>query len=84
MSPTRFVWKTAWDTGRDAQEFFRAYNALLAGRAAAASSADGGDSERAWREGAVLTRVLLEGDAVTVVRGAEADVSDAFRLASGS
>jgi len=27
--------------------------------------------------------VRLEGDAVTVVRGAEADVSDAFKLASG-
>ena len=76
-----FVWKTVWDTGRDAQEFFRAYNALLGGRAAAASSE--GDSERAWREGAVRTRVRVEGDSVTVVRGAEADVSDAFKLASG-
>src|SRR5919197_2346540 len=79
-----FVWKTAWDTGRDEQEFFRAYNALLAGRASAASPAGGGDSERAWREGAVVTRVRVEGDAVTIVRGAEADVSEALKLAAGS
>jgi hypothetical protein len=79
-----FVWKTVWDTGRDAQEFFRAYNALLAGRASAASPAEPGDSERAWREGAVVTRVRVEGDAVTIVRGAEADVSEALKLAAGS
>ena len=79
-----FVWKTVWDTGRDAQEFFRAYNALLAGRASAASPAGGGDSERAWREGAVVTRVRVEGDAVTIVRGAESDVSEALKLAAGS
>jgi hypothetical protein len=77
-----FVWKTVWDTGRDAQEFFRAYNELLAGRASA--SASEGDAERAWREGALVTRVRVEGDAVTVVRGAEADVADAFKLAAGS
>jgi len=77
-----FVWKTAWDTGRDAQEFFRAYNALLAGRASAASAE--GDTERVWREGALVTRVRIEGDAVTVVRGAEADVADTFKLAAGS
>jgi hypothetical protein len=79
-----FVWKTVWDTGRDAQEFFRAYNALLAGRASAASPAGGGESERAWREGAVVTRVRVEGDAVTIVRGAESDVSEALKLAAGS
>ena len=79
-----FVWKTVWDTGRDAQEFFRAYNALLAGRASAASPAGGGEAERAWREGAVVTRVRVEGDAVTIVRGAESDVSEALKLAAGS
>jgi hypothetical protein len=77
-----FVWKTAWDTGRDAQEFFRAYNDLLATRALAAPA--DGDAERAWREGALVTRVRVEGDAVTVVRGAEADVAEAFKLAAGS
>ena len=79
-----FVWKTVWDTGRDAQEFFRAYNALLAGRASAASPVEGGDTERAWREGAVVTRVRVEGDAVTIVRGTESDVSEALKLAAGS
>src|SRR5919197_6057012 len=73
-----FVWKTVWDTGRDAQEFFRAYNALLAGRASAAPPAGGGEAERAWREGAVVTRVRVEGDAVTIVRGAESDVAGAM------
>ena len=78
-----FVWKTVWDTGRDAQEFFRAYNALLAGRAPAAPPAGAGDAERAWREGEVLTRVRVEGDAVTVVRGAGADVDAAMPAALG-
>lgn len=78
-----FVWKTVWDTGRDAQEFFRAYNALLAGRASAVSPAEGGDSERAWREGSVVTRVRVEGDAVRIVRGAEADVDAAMPVALG-
>src|SRR5437660_1063170 len=78
-----FVWKTVWDTGRDAQEFFRAYNALLAGRASAASSTTEGDVARAWREGAVLTRVRAEGDTVTIVRGAEADAASAMAIALG-
>ena len=78
-----FVWKTVWDTGRDAQEFFRAYNALLAGRASAASSTTEGDVARAWREGAVLTRVRVEGDTVTIVRGAEADAASAMAIALG-
>jgi hypothetical protein len=78
-----FVWKTVWDKTTDAQEFFRAYNALLAGRASAASPTTEGDTERAWREGAVLTRVRVEGDAVTIVRGAEADVASAMPIALG-
>ncbi|MDT5296315.1 MAG: hypothetical protein QOJ76_3195, partial [Acidobacteriota bacterium] len=78
-----FVWKTVWDTGRDAQEFFRAYNTMLQQRAAPAAGAQASESERAWREGGLLTRVRLEGDAVIVVRCAEADEPEAFRLASG-
>lgn len=77
-----FVWKTVWDKPSDAQEFFRAYNSLLAERAAA-SSTTGGDQERTWREGAVLTRVRVEGDAVTIVRGAETDVTAAMPIALG-
>ncbi|HEX8719197.1 MAG TPA: hypothetical protein VF736_01015 [Pyrinomonadaceae bacterium] len=77
-----FVWKTVWDSPRDAQEFFRAYNEMLAGRAAPAAA--GADSpEREWREGGALTRLRLEGDSVTVVRGAEADAPEALRLARG-
>jgi hypothetical protein len=75
-----FVWKTVWDTPRDAQEFFRAYNATLQRRAAA--GAPSGESEREWREGGLVTRVRVEGDAVTVVRCAEPDAEAAFRLAS--
>ena len=78
-----FVWKTVWDTARDAQEFFTAYNALWQQRASAEAGAQAGDSDRAWREGALLMRVHVEGDAVTIVRGAEADVPGALRLALG-
>jgi hypothetical protein len=78
-----FVWKTAWDTPRDAQEFFRAYNEMLRQRAAPAEGA-AAEAERVWRErDAVFTRVHIEGDAVTVVRGAEADAAEALRLAAG-
>src|SRR5215207_3546213 len=44
-----FVWRTVWDTPRDAQEFFRAYNQLLQRSAAPGAQ---GESEREWREGA--------------------------------
>jgi hypothetical protein len=77
-----FVWRTVWDTPRDAQEFFRAYNAMLRQRAAAAAP-EQGESERLWREGDALTRVRLEGDAVAVVRGGEADTEEALGLALG-
>ncbi|HWS88625.1 MAG TPA: hypothetical protein VN282_16745 [Pyrinomonadaceae bacterium] len=76
-----FVWRTAWDTPRDAQEFFRAYNQLLQQRAAPGAAKS--ESEREWREGASVTRVRLEGDWVIVVRGAEADADEALRLSSG-
>ncbi|PYT02444.1 MAG: hypothetical protein DMF65_06560 [Acidobacteria bacterium] len=78
-----FVWKTVWDTSRDAQEFFNAYNALWQQRASAEPGAQAGDSDRAWREGALVTRVHVEGDAVTIVRGFERDVPGALRLALG-
>ena len=76
-----FVWRTVWDTPRDAQEFFRAYNEMLRRRAAPAE-ADAG-AVRAWREGEAVTRVHVEGDSVTVVRGAEADSTEGLRLALG-
>lgn len=78
-----FVWRTLWDTPRDAQEFFRAYNQMLQQRAAPGAAAQG-ESEREWREGSSLTRVRLEGDAVTVVRGAEQDAAEALKMASRS
>jgi hypothetical protein len=76
-----FVWRTVWDTPRDAQEFFRAYNLMLQRRAEPAAAQS--ESERDWREGASLTRVRLEGDSVTIVRGAEADAAAALGLAMG-
>jgi hypothetical protein len=78
-----FVWRTVWDTPRDAQEFFRAYNQMLQQRAASGAVAQG-ESEREWRDGSSLTRVRLEGDAVTVVRGAEPDAAEALKMASQS
>jgi len=77
-----FVWRTAWDTATDAQEFFRAYNLLERGRAAPADEWGGaGATQAAWRAGALLTFVRLEGDFVTVVRGSEQDVRAALELA---
>ncbi|MFL6255445.1 MAG: hypothetical protein ACJ74T_10505 [Pyrinomonadaceae bacterium] len=78
-----FVWRTVWDTPRDAQEFFHAYNQMLQRRAAPGAAAQS-ESEREWREGAALTRVRLEGDAVTIVRGAEQDAAEALKLATQS
>ncbi|HEX8286228.1 MAG TPA: hypothetical protein VF588_22900 [Pyrinomonadaceae bacterium] len=77
-----FVWRTVWDTPRDAQEFFRAYNEMLR-RGAAPDAVEGAESERAWREGGALTRVRVEGDSVIIVRGAEEDSAEALRLALG-
>jgi hypothetical protein len=75
-----FVWKSVWDSTRDAQEFFRAYNAVLGQRAAPGASP--GEPERVWREGGLVTRVRVEGEAVTVVRCSEQDADAALRLAS--
>ena len=76
-----FVWRTSWDRPADAQEFFRAYNTILQQRASAESA--GSDAERAWRDGPLLTRVRIEGDSVTVVRGADSDVSETSKLTFG-
>lgn len=75
-----FVWRTLWDTPRDAQEFFRAYNQMLQSRATP-GAAPQVEFDREWREGATHTRVRLEGDAVTVVRGAESDAAEALQVA---
>ncbi|HVF56966.1 MAG TPA: hypothetical protein VM934_12505 [Pyrinomonadaceae bacterium] len=79
-----FVWQTAWDRREDAQEFFRAYNALerkRGGSDAGGALAPGGDAQSMWREGGTLTLVRAEGDAVLVIRGAEADVAPALAMA---
>ena len=78
-----FVWRTVWDTPRDAQEFFRAYNQMLQHRATPGAAAQD-ESEREWREGASRTHVRLEGDAVTIVRGVETDADEALKMASQS
>ena len=76
-----FVWRTAWDKTADAQEFFRAYNTLLGQRAA--PDTGGNETERTWRDGTLITRVRVEGDTVTIVRGAEPDVSETSKLTFG-
>lgn len=75
-----FVWRTVWDRERDAREFFDAYNALLYGRGGRRSSgaSEPGAARREWRERGLRTIVFIEGDAVTVVRGAETDAPAAF------
>ena len=55
----------------------------MLGRRAAPGGGEPGAAEREWREGDALTRVRLDGDAVTVVRGAEPDAAEALRLALG-
>ena len=82
-----FVWQTFWDRREDAQEFFRAYNALQRRRGAAESDAQlaaGGKASVLWRQGGVLTFVRLDGDGVLVARGAEADVASALEMAGRS
>jgi hypothetical protein len=80
-----FVWQTAWDTGDDAREFFRAYAALQRSRGGAEdpAAASPNDSTRLWREGELLTLVRLAGDRVTVLRGREPDVRAALEPATG-
>lgn len=74
-----FVWKTVWDRPEDAQEFFRAYNALKR-RGGAEANATG--AERVWPEGGgLVTLVRLEGDGVIIVRGGEEDARAALELA---
>ncbi len=75
-----FVWQTAWDTPADADEFFRAYNAVR--RKSGDQSASTGANESAWRgaDGHV-TVVRLSGDQVFVVRGTQSDVDSALSLA---
>jgi hypothetical protein len=41
------------------------------------------DAERVWREDKTHTRVRIEGDAVVIMRGSEADVAEGFRAAVG-
>jgi hypothetical protein len=81
---TLFVWATVWDSSKDAQEFFRAYNVLMRGRGAAgagASNLSRSGEMKTWREGDTLTRVRLAGDSVLILRGREADVESALRAA---
>ncbi len=85
-----FAWQTVWDKPSDAQEFFRAYNSLLQRRGARAETneprraAESDGRETIWREGALVILVRLRADSVLVLRGAEADVAAALRLARAS
>lgn len=81
---TLFVWKTMWDRREDAEEFFRAYNALQRGRNHTqgnqkSNSVD--EAQVAWRDGGHTTLVRLAGESVIIVRGLEAEVDAALSLA---
>lgn len=69
-----FVWRTAWDTTTDARQFFDAYNARWR-RDDRTARASAGPRQFLWPDGPAVTLVRLDGDTVTVVRGAEADVA---------
>ncbi len=74
-----FVWRTVWDKPADAAEFFHGYSALQPQTATAgAAQLSVADAHvAAWHDGALLTAVWLDGDAVLVVRGAPAEVERA-------
>ncbi|HEX8844893.1 MAG TPA: hypothetical protein VF791_09635 [Pyrinomonadaceae bacterium] len=77
-----FVWKTVWDKTADAEEFFAAYNALRRRKGTEINSQaqPDGVEQMSWREGRHVTIVRRAGDAVIVIRGAEADVNTASEL----
>ncbi|MBA3806742.1 MAG: hypothetical protein H0X14_13655 [Acidobacteria bacterium] len=83
--PTLFVWKTMWDRREDAEEFFRAYNALQRRRnhtqANRSSSNSVDEAQVGWREDGHMTLVHLAGESVIIVRGLEAEVDTALSLA---
>jgi hypothetical protein len=79
-----FVWKTVWDKGTDAEEFFRAYNEMEKQRAGieqAGSLTRGEIAQMLWREAGRVVIVRREGDTVVIVRGLDADVNAALDLA---
>jgi len=79
-----FVWKSVWDRREDAQEFFRAYNALQQRRnavQAVKTSNSGDESQSVWRENGRMTIAQLSGDSVIIVRGLESNVETALNLA---
>lgn len=79
-----YVWKTMWDRREDAQEFFRAYNALQRQRKSiqANKPANSGDEAQVvWREDGRTTLVQLSGESVIIVRGLESEVDAALSLA---
>ncbi|MER3429111.1 MAG: hypothetical protein C4334_13670 [Pyrinomonas sp.] len=68
---TLFVWQTVWDSRRDAEEFFRAYNALCQ---RTAERIDSSSEQTLWRGDGRATWVRLQGDGVLILRGDEAEV----------
>ncbi|HEX8749104.1 MAG TPA: hypothetical protein VF717_18150 [Pyrinomonadaceae bacterium] len=79
-----FVWKTTWDSGRDAEEFFRSYNdaeKLRAGTRQAGSLTEGDAAQTLWRAAGRLVIIRREGDTVIIVRAAEQDAGTALELA---
>ena len=78
-----FIWKTAWDREEDALEFFRAYNEMHSKNGGQSSDVLNSSKERRmlWREDGRLTLVHRNGDAVIIMRGAEADINVALELA---
>ncbi len=76
-----FVWKTRWDKPEEAAGFFRAYNSLRGKIGERRDAAAPDSAEVAWRDGARLTLVRLDGDQVVVIRGAEADARGALEYA---
>ena len=75
-----FFWKTVWDSRRDAEEFYRAYNELCRRKGELmAERRDPSNRSFIWRIAGRLTWVKLEGDEVSIARGNAAEVEDLMR-----
>jgi hypothetical protein len=78
-----FVWKTVWDRPADAEEFYRAYNALCHkdGQLISAPAVTDNEAQALWQSAGLTVIVQRKGAAVIIVRGARADVDSALALA---
>lgn len=74
---TLFVWSSAWDTEKDANEFFAAYGKLLNARGAEKIETTA-TNETGWRENNVATLIRQRGTQIEIVRAVEDEARQAI------